>query len=192
MTTGTGKSSLLLRYDENIFSPTFISTIGIDFRVKYLTIDCKTVKLQVWDTGGQERFKTITTAYYRGAMGIIVVYDVTDAVSFDHVYNWLSDIEKYACAGVDKILVANKCDLIDKRVISTDRGQALANKYGIPFYEVSAKSSLNVDKVFLTLATDCHNRLFNGAVPTITELEGRPSNTNIFPAQSIGAPTCKC
>jgi len=153
--SGVGKSSLLLRFDEDKFTPNFISTIGIDFRVRMLQMDGKTIKLQIWDTGGQERFKTITTAYYRGAMGIMLVYDVTDPQSFENIRNWMTSLEQNASEGVNKILIGNKCDMVDKRVISTARGQALADEYGIKFFEASAKSSINVEESFMTLATDC-------------------------------------
>ena len=103
------------------------------------------MKLQIWDTAGQERFRTITTAYYRGAMGILLVYDVSDEKSFENVRGWMRNIEMHASSNVNKILIGNKCDVSEeKRVISTARGQALADEFGIPFAETSAKSGVNV------------------------------------------------
>jgi len=117
------------------------------------------VKLQIWDTAGQERFRTITTAYYRGAMGILLVYDVTDEKSFTNIRTWFSNVEQHATEGVNKILIGNKCDWTEKRVISAEQGQALADELGIPFLEVSAKSNFNVEKAFFNLATDIKKRI---------------------------------
>lgn len=116
MTTGVGKSCLLLRFCDNSFTPSFITTIGIDFKIRTMEVDGERVKLQIWDTAGQERFRTITTAYYRGAMGILLVYDVTDERSFNNIRNWLRNVEQHASPNVNKILVGNKCDSEDKRV----------------------------------------------------------------------------
>ena len=110
---GVGKSCLLMRYSDDSFTSSFITTIGIDFKVKTITIDGKRVKLQIWDTAGQERFRTITTAYYRGAMGILLVYDVTDMHSFQNVRNWMRQIQQHASANVNKILIANKSDVAE-------------------------------------------------------------------------------
>merc|ERR1711916_304757 len=101
--SGVGKSCLLLRYSDDSFTQSFITTIGIDFKIKSILINETTkVKLQIWDTAGQERFRTITTAYYRGAMGILLVYDVTDETSFMSVRNWIRNIEQHATEGVNK------------------------------------------------------------------------------------------
>ena len=113
---GVGKSCLLLRFCDDSFTPSFITTIGIDFKIRTIELAGKRIKLQIWDTAGQERFRTITTAYYRGAMGILVVYDVTDERSFNNVRNWIKNIEQFASEGVCKILIGNKCDIRDKRV----------------------------------------------------------------------------
>ncbi|XP_054085567.1 ras-related protein Rab-8A-like [Zeugodacus cucurbitae] len=106
-----------------------------------------------WDTAGQERFRTITTAYYRGAM-VMLVYDITQAKSFENIKTWIRNIEENASADVDKMLLGNKCELTDKRQVSRERGEQLAIEYGIKFMETSAKASINVEEAFLTLASD--------------------------------------
>ena len=118
-----GKTSLLLRYMDDRFSQSFVSTIGIDFKVKLLELDGQKVRLQIWDTAGQERFRTITSSYYRGAHGIIIVYDITDRESFDNVKQWLNEIDRYACENVNKLLVGNKSDMDSKRQVETQEAK---------------------------------------------------------------------
>ena len=157
--SGVGKTCLLLRYANDSFSPTFITTIGIDFKIKNVDIDGTRIKLQIWDTAGQERFRTITTSYFRGAQGILLVYDVTDRRSFESIRNWISQIQQHADVHVNKILVGNKCDMTDEKVVSTQEGMDLANEFGIPFAEVSAKNDIKVDDSFKDLATAVKERL---------------------------------
>jgi Ras-related protein Rab-1A len=126
-----------------------------------------------WDTAGQERFRTITSSYYRGAHGIIIVYDITDSESFDNVKQWLNEIDRYACENVNKLLVGNKSDLDSKRQVTFEEAQAFANERGIPFLETSAKSSLNVEKAFLTMAAEIKNRM--AMVPQPEEAKGAVS-----------------
>uniref|UniRef100_A0A8B9PCU2 Protein JTB n=1 Tax=Apteryx owenii TaxID=8824 RepID=A0A8B9PCU2_APTOW len=127
---------------------------GIDFKIRTVEIEGKKIKLQVWDTAGQERFKTITTAYYRGAMGIILVYDITDEKSFENIQNWMKSIKENASAGVERLLIGNKCDMESKRKVQREDAEKLAKEYGIRFFETSAKSSVNVEEAFNTLARD--------------------------------------
>ncbi|XP_069041597.1 uncharacterized protein [Lepisosteus oculatus] len=152
--SGVGKTCLIIRFAEDNFNSTYISTIGIDFKVKTVEVQGKKVKLQVWDTAGQERFKTITTAYYRGAMGIILVYDITDEKSFENIQNWMKSIKENASAGVSRMLLGNKCDIEAKRKVSKETGEKLAKDHGIRFFETSAKSSINVEEAFIALAGD--------------------------------------
>ncbi|KAL6507971.1 Ras-related protein RABE1c [Orobanche gracilis] len=159
-TSGVGKSCLLLRFSDGSFTTSFITTIGIDFKIRTIELDGKRIKLQIWDTAGQERFRTITTAYYRGAMGILLVYDVTDESSFNNIRNWIRNIEQHASDNVNKILVGNKADMDEsKRAVPTSKGQALADEYGIKFFETSAKTNLNVEEVFFSIARDIKQRL---------------------------------
>ena len=152
--SGVGKSCLLLRFSDDIFTDSFISTIGVDFKIRTVDIDGAKVKLQIWDTAGQERFRTITSSYYRGAHGIIVVYDVTEQKSFNNITKWLKEIDTFAGPHVQKLLVGNKCDLESERTVSADEGRELANKLNIPFVETSAKDSINVEQAFLRMAQD--------------------------------------
>lgn len=152
--SGVGKSALLMRFADDTFTESFIATIGIDFKIQTLQIDGKTVKLQIWDTAGQEKFRTITSAYYRGAMGILLVYDVTDDTSFINVRNWMRQIRQCAAAQVCLVLVGNKVDMESDRKITTEQGEELAAEFGIPFHETSAKSNLNVQEAFLALSQD--------------------------------------
>lgn len=157
--TNVGKSCLLLRFADDTYTGSFISTIVVDFKIRTIEVDHKIIKLQIWDTAGQERFRTITSSYYRGAHGIIVVYDVTDKESFNHVPEWLNEIEKYACENVNKLLFGNKSDLTAKRVVSTEQGKEFAESQGIEFLETSAKEATNVEQAFLTLATQIKTRM---------------------------------
>lgn len=108
--SGVGKSSLLLRFADDTFSESYLSTIGVDYRFRTVRHNKKIAKLQIWDTAGQERFRTVTAAYYRGADGIIVVYDTSNLRSFSHVKEWLTEVSKYTTPQTVKLLVGNKCD----------------------------------------------------------------------------------
>jgi Ras-related protein Rab-8A len=182
--SGVGKSCLLLRFCDDSFTPSFISTIGIDFKIRTVELDGKRVKLQIWDTAGQERFRTITTAYYRGAMGIALVYDVTDERSFNNIRNWLRNIDEYASEDVDRILIGNKCDAVERRVVDRERGAELAREYGLKFVETSAKTSVNVDEAFFSLARDVKKRLIDtgrltGTGPIGSHISVLTSNTTV-------------
>ncbi|KAL9296631.1 hypothetical protein ACSQ67_022527 [Phaseolus vulgaris] len=234
--SGVGKSCLLLRFSDGSFTTSFITTIGIDFKIRTIELDGKRIKLQIWDTAGQERFRTITTAYYRGAMGILLVYDVTDEASFsskvlNYIRNWIRNIEQHASDNVNKILVGNKADMdeskrrtlllqvnfqlfcwdvevrkglsfdlrchmcmhvrlemfviviylpVSFKVVPTSKGQALADEYGIKFFETSAKTNLNVEEVFFSIARDIKQRLAD------TDSKAEPSTIKINQDQSGG------
>jgi len=157
--SGVGKSCLLLRFADDTYTESYISTIGVDFKIRTIELDGKTIKLQIWDTAGQERFRTITSSYYRGAHGIIVVYDVTDQESFNNVKQWLQEIDRYACETVNKLLVGNKCDLTTKKVVDYTTAKEYADTLGIPFLETSAKNATNVETAFMTMAAEIKNRV---------------------------------
>mmetsp|Transcript_27043 Transcript_27043/g.37992 ORF Transcript_27043/g.37992 Transcript_27043/m.37992 type:complete len:205 (-) Transcript_27043:80-694(-) len=157
--SGVGKSCLLLRFADDTYTESYISTIGVDFKIRTIELDGKTIKLQIWDTAGQERFRTITSSYYRGAHGIIVVYDVTDMESFNNVKTWLSEIDKYATDNVNKLLVGNKCDLVVKKVVDFNTAKDFADSLGIPFLETSAKNATNVEQAFMTMSAEIKRRI---------------------------------
>ncbi|KAI1726869.1 ras family domain-containing protein [Ditylenchus destructor] len=157
--SGVGKTCVLYRFSDDAFNATFISTIGIDFKIKTIELKGKKIKLQIWDTAGQERFHTITTSYYRGAMGIMLVYDITNAKSFDNIAKWLRNIDEHASEDVVKMLLGNKCDMADRRVISKERGERIAIDHGIRFLETSAKANINIDKAFYDLAEAILDRM---------------------------------
>jgi small GTP-binding protein len=157
--SGCGKSNMLLKYSDGVFSPSFITTIGIDFKIKNITINDKKIKVQIWDTAGQERFRTITTAYYRGAMGIMVIYDITDIKSFNNVNMWLRNVNEHSNNYAKLMLIGNKSDCIDLRQVSTEQGMQLAYEYNlknegiskIEFMEVSAKEGTNIEEAYSSL-----------------------------------------
>ncbi|KAJ1721698.1 GTP-binding protein [Coemansia erecta] len=187
--SGVGKSCLLLRFSDDQFTPSFITTIGIDFKIRTVEVDGKRIKLQIWDTAGQERFRTITTAYYRGAMGILLVYDVTDERSFNNIENWHMNVEQHASEGVNKILIGNKCDIEERRAVPKEKGQALARELNIEFMETSAKSNIQVEEAFLKLASDIKKRLLDTASqPEQTTSDGKVNigDTQQSPSQGLG------
>ncbi|KAK1803091.1 hypothetical protein P4O66_021621 [Electrophorus voltai] len=160
--SGVGKSCLLLRFADDMYTESYISTIGVDFKIRTIDLDGKTIKLQIWDTAGQERFRTITSSYYRGAHGIIVVYDVTDQETFTNVKQWLQEIDRYASKNVNKLLVGNKSDLTNKKVVNNKTAQDFADSLDIPFLEASAKNSINVEQAFMTMAAEIKKRMGPG------------------------------
>ena len=157
--SGVGKSCLLMRFCDDSFTDNYISTIGVDFKIRTIDIDNKTIKLQIWDTAGQERFRCITSSFYRSPHGIIVVYDVTDPVTFKNVAGWLNEVEKYSSDNISKLLIGNKSDLVSRREVEFSTAKSFADQQGIPIIEASAKSANNVEQAFLRLASDIKNRM---------------------------------
>ncbi|KAJ8362883.1 hypothetical protein SKAU_G00117140 [Synaphobranchus kaupii] len=146
--SSVGKTSFLFRYADDSFSHSFVSTVGIDFKVKTVYRGTKRIKLQIWDTAGQERYRTITTAYYRGAMGFILMYDITNEESFNAVQDWATQIKTYSWDNAQVMLVGNKCDQEGERVVTPVRGEGLADQLGFEYLETSAKENINVRRVF--------------------------------------------
>lgn len=146
--SSVGKTSFLFRYADDTYTSAFVSTVGIDFKVKTVYRNDKRMKLQIWDTAGQERYRTITTAYYRGAMGFILMYDITNEESYNAVQDWATQIKTYSWDNAQVILVGNKCDMEDERVVAPDKGKHLADQLGFEFFEASAKENIQVKQVF--------------------------------------------
>ena len=160
--SGVGKSCLLLRFADDSFNESHMSSIGVDFKIKTIEIEGKIIKLQIWDTAGQERFRTIISSYYRGAHAIIVVYDCTSLDSFTNVKQWLVEIDQYASEHVLKLLVGNKADLITKKVVEFEVAKQFADAVGIPLLETSAKNAQNVLETFVSLATKIKQKHASG------------------------------
>eukprot|EP01113_Clastostelium_recurvatum_P000455 TRINITY_DN101_c0_g1_i2.p1 TRINITY_DN101_c0_g1~~TRINITY_DN101_c0_g1_i2.p1 ORF type:complete len:985 (+),score=334.30 TRINITY_DN101_c0_g1_i2:83-3037(+) len=184
--SGVGKSCALLRFaDDSFFSESYISTIGVDFKVRTVELNGYTVKLQIWDTTGQERFRTITSSYYRGAHAILLVYDITDTVSFNNIKQWLQEIDRYACENVNKRLLGNKCDMVEKRTVLTETAQEFADHMGIPFMETSAKTGRNIQEAFLETAQNIIDRIGKSAAPSRAPVSIKPAAV-ASPAKSPG------
>lgn len=148
--SGVGKSSLLLRFSDNTFTGSYITTIGVDFKIKTVNLDGQKVKLQIWDTAGQERFRTITSTYYRGTHGVVIVYDVTNGETFANVKRWLQEIDQN-CDVVNSVLVGNKNDTPERKVVLTEDAQRFADSMNIQLFETSAKDNINVEEMFMAI-----------------------------------------
>ena len=150
--SNVGKSCLLLQFTDNKFRQNHEATIGVEFGGKTIILSEKTIKIQIWDTAGQEVYQAITRGYYKGATGAFVVYDITRRETFEHVERWLDDVKTNASKDIQIILIGNKKDLESERVVSFDEGSTLAEKYGILFLETSAKTAFNVNEAFMKSA----------------------------------------
>ena len=146
--TCVGKSCILVRFSDDVFSENYVTTIGVDFRFKTMIIKNKIAKIQIWDTAGQERYRSITTAYYRGAAAIIICCDSTNKDSFYNLNNWIDEIAKYTDRDVDKLILMNKCDLVENRQIDKSEISKFEKENGVKIMEVSAKTGDGIDKAF--------------------------------------------
>jgi len=144
-----GKSNLLLRYVYSTFKEEYKLTIGVEFGEKTEILNGKGYKIQIWDTAGQEEFRSITRTYYKNSVCAIVVYDITRRETFDNVLAWIEDCKNNSPKTVFIVLVGNKCDLEDDRQVTTEEGEEFATKYGLLFLETSAKTKKNVNEIFL-------------------------------------------
>ncbi|XP_062081004.1 ras-related protein RABA5b-like [Humulus lupulus] len=157
--SAVGKSNLLSRFARNEFDPTSKATIGVEFQTQVVDIDGKEIKAQIWDTAGQERFRAVTSAYYRGAVGALVVYDITRKTTFDSVKRWLDELSTHCDTTVARMLVGNKCDLENIRDVSVDEAKSFAEEEGLFFIETSALESTNVQSAFETVIKDIYNNI---------------------------------
>ena len=189
---GVGKSALIARFTSdnnfNFSTDGYQSTLGVDFKIQHINKEEKSYALQIWDTAGQERFRTITSSYYRGAQGIIVVFDVRNPQSFEHVSGWISDVRKHSSPDVKFILVGNKsdADLSDyARKVSYETAKNYADTMLIPYYETSAKDNKNVTEPFYQLLAMMHN--------DTKEKEEKPKHTvQLVRSESPSKGSCSC
>ena len=153
--SAVGKTCFLLRYSDDSFTENHISTIGLDYRLKMITMENdKIVKMQIWDTAGQDRFRAITKNYYKGAHGIILIYDVTNVVTFNNIKNWLIQIKENTTEKVKIVLVGNKIDEEHLRKVSFDEGKKLSDEFNLEFFETSAKNNIRVEETFSYLTRE--------------------------------------
>lgn len=169
--SGVGKSNLLSRFTRNEFNLESKSTIGVEFATRSIHVDDKIVKAQIWDTAGQERYRAITSAYYRGAVGALLVYDVTRHVTFENIERWLKELRDHTDSSIVIMLVANKADLRHLRAVSTEDAKSFAERENLFFMETSALESLNVENAFSEVLTQvyhvvCRKALDIGSDPT--------------------------
>ena len=179
-----GKSSLLLKYTDDQFCETFISTIGVDFRVKTLQLNEKLIKLQLWDTAGHERFRTITWSYYRGAHGFIIAFSLTDKNSFDNLSKWLDEIEKYGNEKKYKILVGTKTDM--PQVIDQNKIDEFAKEHNLEYYATSAKTGVNIESVFTDITIHLREMNDNNVLKNDKKNKKTELNENIYNFDSNG------
>ncbi len=159
--SGVGKSSIVTSYVDGFFSDIHISTIGIDFRIKKINVNDKSIMLQIWDVAGQEKFRSIAPIYFRHCDGIIILFDVTNQKSFDNIKKWITEIDKYNYTDTVKILVGNKCDLKQKRVVNIDDVRKFIDEMDMTYIETSAKKGKGINNVFETLVTKLIKNLGN-------------------------------
>ncbi|XP_065870694.1 ras-related protein RABA2a [Euphorbia lathyris] len=154
--SGVGKSNLLSRFTRNEFCLESKSTIGVEFATRTLQVEGRTVKAQIWDTAGQERYRAITSAYYRGALGALLVYDVTKPTTFDNVSRWLKELRDHADSNIVIMLIGNKTDLKHLRAVATEDAQGYAEREGLSFIETSALEATNVERAFQTILSEIY------------------------------------
>ncbi|XP_031380879.1 ras-related protein RABB1b [Punica granatum] len=170
--TGVGKSCLLLQFTDKRFQPVHDLTIGVEFGARMVTIDGRPIKLQIWDTAGQESFRSITRSYYRGAAGALLVYDITRRETFNHLASWLEDARQHANPNMTIMLVGNKCDLAHRRAVSKEEGEQFAKENGLLFLEASARTAQNVEEAFVKTAAKILQNIQEGVIDASNEACG--------------------
>jgi Ras-related protein Rab-1A len=181
--SGVGKSSLLNMYCDRTYNDNYVSTIGVDFRLKLLKINNNKIKLQIWDTAGQERFKSITLSYYRGAHAIILVFDLTKIHTFNKLTKWIEEIKTYLQNHKYKIfLVGNKSDDVKAIHINKTDIDNFVLAHEIEYFEVSVKKNINVDEVFL--------KITDNVIKNIDHFQKKKSETIKLNGEKINNTTC--
>ena len=176
--SAVGKSNILMQYLQEKFYDEFQPTIGVEFGAKNYVLNNKIFRLQIWDTAGQELFRSITRAYYKNSVCACVVYDVTSKSSFENIKNWIEDCKKQSPKTVFLVLVGNKIDLSNERKVSFEEGQACAKKYGMLFFETSAKNGVNIKEVFEQSCQEIARRIDNGFYDLNRDVCGIKVNAN--------------
>ena len=159
--SGVGKSNILGRYLTNTFKQDTKSTVGVEFGSKKVTVNGVNIKLQIWDTAGQERYRAITSAYYKGSKGCFIVYDITSTQTFEDVEKWYEEINKSGDKGISIVLVGNKCDLEEERKVTVEMGEEKARNLNCPFFETSALSNTQIEKIFQVISEDIYSKSKN-------------------------------
>jgi len=172
--SGVGKSCLLLQFTDKRFHAEHDLTIGVEFGARMLTIDSKQIKLQIWDTAGQESFRSITRSYYRGAMGALLVFDITRRETFNHLKGWLAEVQEHSTKEMTIMLIGNKCDLEHKRAVTYEEGKKFAEENGLIYMETSAKTDSNVDEAFINTAKIIYDKIKKGSL----QVEPNSSSAN--------------
>lgn len=169
--SAVGKSQMLNRFARNEFTLDSKATIGVEFQTRTIVVDHKTIKAQIWDTAGQERYRAVTSAYYRGAVGAMLVYDITKRQTFDHIARWLEELRSHADNNIVIMLIGNKTDLGTLRAVSTEDAKEFAEKEGLFFLETSALEATNVESAFYTVLTEIY-RIVSKKSLTANEEQG--------------------
>lgn len=170
--TGVGKSCLLLQFTDKRFQPVHDLTIGVEFGARMINIENKPIKLQIWDTAGQESFRSITRSYYRGAAGALLVYDITRRETFNHLTRWLEEARQNSHQNMVIMLIGNKSDLEHRRQVSREEGEAFAEENGLVFLETSAKTAANVEAAFVKTAEKIYQNIQSGIYDVNNESYG--------------------
>jgi len=172
--SGVGKSNLLSRFTRNEFSMESKSTIGVEFATRSIAVDSKTIKAQIWDTAGQERYRAITSAYYRGAVGALLVYDISKHITYENVVRWLKELRDHADSNIVIMLVGNKSDLRHLRAVPTEEAKAFAAENGLSFIETSALDASNVELAFQNILTEIYRIVSSKALDQQGDPSARP------------------